>query len=316
MKNIYLIFFVNTILNLLVNFNILSNKTTFLNIVLTAVLIVIISTKYIASNITADIENTIDSEMAYIYPIILSVCLLMVYFIIKYFGKYKDIILKLLFFTSIVSSLLNILPYDKAMIFGVTLVWFIIDYLTENKYENYKMYINNLIAIMVAISSIKSMEINNVKTGMILLAGLFLFDVFWVFGSKYIINNFFKKEALKETNVNPSKTSDKVLPEEESVMEKIAKNVNSPILLKYYFSKNKPMILGLGDIILPAVFIKTLVNNTPYYNTAIVSYIFGLVSAIAATLISGVGQPALLYIVPSLIIPVLLRNKYTDNKVL
>ena len=314
MKNIYLIFFVNTILNLLVNMNIVSNKTTFLNIILTAVLIIIVSTKYLSNDVKPDIENTIDTEMAYIYPLILSICLLMVYFVIKYFGKYKDIILKLLFFTSIVSSLLNILPYDKLTIFGVTLVWFIIDYLTENKYDNYKMYINNLIAILVAISSIKSMEINNVKTGMILLVGLFLFDVFWVFGSKFIINKFFRKTEIKE-NLPQSKNVDKVLPEEESVMEKIAKNVNSPILLKYYFSKNKPMILGLGDIILPAVFIKTLVSNTTYYNTAIISYIFGLVSAIAATLISGVGQPALLYIVPSLILPVLARNKYTDNKI-
>ena len=84
MKNIYLIFFVNTILNLLVNLNIVSNKTTFLNILLTAVLIIIVSTKYLSNDVKPDIENTIDSEMAYIYPLILSVCLLMVYFVIKY----------------------------------------------------------------------------------------------------------------------------------------------------------------------------------------------------------------------------------------
>ena len=104
--------------------------------------------------------------------------------------------------------------------------------------------------------------------------------------------------------------------EEKSVMENIALNVNSPILIKYIFeSSSKPMILGLGDIILPAVFIKTLVSNSVYYNTSIVSYIFGLVSAIAATFITGAGQPALLYIVPSVIIPVLLRNNFTDNKI-
>lgn len=308
MNKILLIYLVNTILNLLVNFKLISNKATFLNIILTSVLIVIVGTKFLKGNLIG-VENTIDINLAYYYPIILSVCLLSIYFIIKYF-KYKDIFLKILFFGSIVSSLMNILPFNKVLIFVITFMWFTFDYLTKNKYENYKLYINNIIAITVALSSITSMEITDVKTGMILLIGLFLFDIFWVFGSKYILNKIksFKTKATLDNVKNE-------LPKEESVMEKIALNVNSPILLKYILDDKKPMILGLGDIILPAVFIKTLVSNNSYYNTSIVSYIFGLVSAIVATLVTGAGQPALLYIVPSVIIPVLLRNNFTDNKI-
>lgn len=314
MKNILLIFICNTLINLFVDLRILPNKTTFLNIILTAVLIVIIGTKYLNKPNNIMMENTIDQDMAYTYPILLSICLLTIYFIIKHF-KYKDILLKILFFSSIVSSLINILPYNKLHIFIVTLIWFVFDLLTKNKYDEYKLYVNNLIAILVALSSINSMQITNVKTGMILLVGLFLFDIFWVFGSKYILNKIkSNKNKDKLTNVKNNKipSDDK---EEISVMEKIALNVNSPILLKYVFDKGKPMILGLGDIILPAVFIKTLVNNNAYYNTSIVSYIFGLVSAISATLITGKGQPALLYIVPSLIIPVILRNNLSSNKI-
>jgi hypothetical protein len=308
MNKIILIYLVNTILNLLVSYKLISNKATFLNIILTSVLIVIIGTKFLKSNLIG-VENTIDINLAYYYPIILSVCLLGIYFIIKYF-KYKDIFLKILFFGSIVSSLMNILPFNKVLIFVITFMWFTFDYLTKNKYENYKLYINNIIAITVALSSITSMKITDVKTGIILLVGLFLFDIFWVFGSKYILNKIksFKSKATLDNVKNE-------LPKEESVMEKIALNVNSPILLKYILDDKKPMILGLGDIILPAVFIKTLVSNNSYYNTSIVSYIFGLVSAIVATLVTGAGQPALLYIVPSVIIPVLLRNNFTDNKI-
>ncbi len=309
MKNIFLIYLVNTIINLLVNFKIITNKATFLNIILTSVLIVIVGTKYLKNN-NITLENTIDSELAYVYPIILSITLLVIYFIIKYF-KFKDILLKILFFTSIVSSLMNILPYNKLHIFIITFLWFAFDFLTKNKYENYKLYVNNIIAITVALSSINSMQITDVKTGMILLAGLFLFDIFWVFGSKFILNKI--RDFKMKNNLSNVKVQN--LPKEESVMEKIALNVNSPILLKYIFDDKKPMILGLGDIILPAVFIKTLIGNKSYYNTSIVSYIFGLVSAIVATLVSGNGQPALLYIVPSVIIPVLLRNNFTDNKI-
>lgn len=310
MNNILLIYFVNTIINLLVSYKLISSKATFLNIILTSVLIVIIGTKFIKGT-EIGIENTIDMNLAYYYPLILSGCLLTIYFIIKYF-KYKDIFLKILFFGSIVSSLMNILPYDKTLVFVITLIWFLFDYFTLNKYENIKLYINNIIAITVALSSIVSMEITDVKTGMVLLGGLFLFDIFWVFGSKYILNTISRlREKATLQNVRSE-----VPQEEKSVMESIALNVNSPILVKYIFeSSSKPMILGLGDIILPAVFIKTLVSNSVYYNTSIVSYIFGLVSAIAATFITGAGQPALLYIVPSVIIPVLLRNNFTDNKI-
>jgi hypothetical protein len=62
------------------------------------------------------------------------------------------------------------------------------------------------------------------------------------------------------------------------------------------------MILGLGDIVIPALFIKGLIN-TPHYNKSIISYIVGLIFTILSAVVFKNGQPALLYIVPSLLIP-------------
>ena len=314
MKNILFIVFFNFILNYLVHNENISKKVTFFNLISTAVLIVVIGTKYLEKS-EVDVNNTIDKDLAYSYPLVLSVVIVIVYLIVTYLEDYKDLILKVLFFTSIVTSLIHILPYDQNIVIALTALWFLFDYLTPDKHLVLKVYVNNSIAILAALSSINIINIDNVNTGIVLLVGLFLFDIFWVFGSKYIMD----KISFTNTESNiPSKLLNNLPTKKKtvSVMEKIATNVNAPVLLKYFYTKEKTMILGLGDIVIPAIFIKTLVDKKDYYNTAIVSYIFGLVSAIYTTIVTKKGQPALLYIVPALIIPVYLRNKFTDNKIL
>jgi len=317
MNKIIIPIVVNFILNYLVKNKILPGDVYFVNIIITAVLIIIIGTKYLDkpdmslfNNVDDNVNgNVIDEKMAYYYPLILSVSLLTIYFIIKYAGSYKRIILKVLFFISITSSLINILPFDKTFIFLLSLLWFMFDYNTSNQHQELKIYINNVIAILVALSSMKMMDITNTKTAIILLIGLFLFDIFWVFGSKKIIQNF----------ENDTELSTPVLPTNSksvSVMETVALNVDSPILLTYFNnSPDKPMILGLGDIIIPGLFIKTLVNLPIYYNTSILSYVFGLVSAIYYAVTTEKGQPALLYIVPALVVPTVARAYFNNENI-
>jgi len=312
MNKIIIPIIVNFILNYLVKNKVLPGNVSFVNIVLTAALIIIIGTKYLdkpeISLFNNTNGNTIDENMAYYYPIILSVCLLTIYFIIKYAGAYKKIILKVLFFISITSSLINILPFDKTLIFLVSLLWFIFDYKTPNEHQEVKIYINNVIAILVALSSMKMMDITNTKTAIILLIGLFLFDIFWVFGSKKIIQNF---EGDTENPKLVSPTNSKSV----SVMETVALNVDSPILLTYFNGQDRPMILGLGDIIIPGLFIKTLTALPLYYNSSIISYMFGLVSAIYYSVTTGQGQPALLYIVPALVVPTVARAYFNNDNI-
>ena len=87
---------------------------------------------------------------------------------------------------------------------------------------------NNIIGVFFCIYAIKNLFLGNFKIGMGLLAGLFVYDIFWVFGT--------------------------------DVMITVAKNIEGPI--KLLFPK-KPIIedssdlslLGLGDIVIPGIFV-------------------------------------------------------------
>lgn len=272
MNNIILLLVLNTLLNIVVNFNFINKNVSYINLIFTALSIVYLGTQFKDNKIT-DID-VIDENMGYTYPIIMSVFMILIFFIIKYLGKYKDIIIKLLFMTSIIINLTNVLPINDIIIIILTITWFTFDYFTKGKYMTLKLFMNNFFAILIAISSLGLIELKNINTGIILLIGLFFFDIFWVFGSKYIFK--------------------------ESVMEKVAVNVDMPLLLKYFYSENKPIMLGLGDIIIPGLFLKLLVG-TDKFIPCLVAYVVSLISAITANNLTGLPQPALLYIVPAVL---------------
>jgi Flp pilus assembly protein TadB len=56
---------------------------------------------------------------------------------------------------------------------------------------------------------------------------------------------------------------------------------------------------------------KTAADGTghPYFTTCIVAYGIGLLMAMVASMVMEMGQPALLYIVPSVLLPVYLLSK-------
>jgi len=279
MNKIIILLAINSLLNFIVNLKIVNKKLSYFNLIFTAFAVVLIGTN-LESNNSLDLE-VIDENMSYLYPIIMSAFIVSIFLIIKYLKKYKDIIIRIIFFSSIVINLSNIIPIENIFIYIITIIWFTFDYLTKGKHNNLKLFVSNLIAILISISSINLIQLKNIKTGVILLIGLFLFDIFWVFGSKY----FFK----------------------ESVMEKVAVNIDMPLLLKYFYSEERPIMLGLGDIIIPGLFLKLLINTDKFY-PCIIAYIISLISAITANTLTKLPQPALLYIVPGILGTFYLKN--------
>lgn len=84
--------------------------------------------------------------------------------------------------------------------------------------------LTNLFGICFSLCSIQLLKLQKFKTGIILLSGLFVYDIFWVFGT--------------------------------DVMVKVATNLDVPI--KIIFPRNilsnqawKFAMLGLGDIVVP-----------------------------------------------------------------
>lgn len=273
---------VNTIFNLLLQYKVLPENSVYVNLILTAVLIVYVGTLKDNIKINDDFikeQPVIDKKMAYFYPLILSFVLLSIYLIIKFLPKYKQVILGILFYSSVITSLITLLDINPIIIIISVIAWFIFTSLTKQKYNNIKIYVNNILAILVSLSSIKTINSKNILTTVILLSGLFLFDIFWVFGSKKIGG--------------------------ESVMENVASNVDAPIMLKFFTGNDtkNTIILGLGDIVLPALFIKQLNTKPFYYIQSLVSYAIGLIFTVVSAVVFKNGQPALLYIVPSLFLP-------------
>lgn len=150
--------------------------------------------------------------------------------------------------------------------------------------------IHNMFAISFCIQAISLISIGSFKIGAILLCGLFVYDVFWVFGT--------------------------------DVMVTVAKSFQGPAKLIFPVSFNpwKQSILGLGDIVIPGLFIslclrfdlreltkkqsKSLCDlistpqETPTFCTVMVAYMLGLITTACVMLYFKAAQPALLYLVP------------------
>lgn len=158
---------------------------------------------------------------------------------------------------------------------------------------------NNILGLAFALNGVEMLHLNNVPTGCILLGGLFVYDVFWVFGT--------------------------------NVMVTVAKSFEAPIklvfpqdLLEKGLEANNFAMLGLGDIVIPGIFIALLLrfdislkkNTRTYFYTSFLAYIFGLGFTIFVMHTYKHAQPALLYLVPSCIgLPVFvakLKGELTD----
>ncbi|XP_014253588.1 minor histocompatibility antigen H13 [Cimex lectularius] len=142
--------------------------------------------------------------------------------------------------------------------------------------------VNNLFGIAFAINGVELLHLNNVVTGCILLSGLFVYDVFWVFGTNVMVTVARSFEA-------PIKL---VFPQD--------------ILEKGLTADNFAM-LGLGDIVIPGIFIALLLrfdnslnrNTKTYFYSTLTAYFLGLVATILVMHVFSHPQPALLYLVPA-----------------
>lgn len=159
---------------------------------------------------------------------------------------------------------------------------------------------NNLFGIAFAVNGVELLHLNNIVTGLILLSGLFFYDIFWVFGT--------------------------------NVMVTVAKNFEAPIKLVFpqdiitngLSAKNFAM-LGLGDIVIPGIFIALLLRfdhslkrkSKTYFYATFIAYFLGLLATILVMHIFKHAQPALLYLVPlCLSTPLLLALIKGDIKTL
>lgn len=139
---------------------------------------------------------------------------------------------------------------------------------------------NNIFGLAFSMGAIEMMQLGSFQSGCILLGGLFIYDVFWVFGT--------------------------------TVMVSVAKNIDAPIkilfpidFLELGIFANKHSMLGLGDIVIPGIMVALLarfdlkIGKSCYFKVGLFAYISGLTITMIVMNIFSHAQPALLYLVPT-----------------
>ncbi|XP_059619182.1 minor histocompatibility antigen H13 [Phlebotomus argentipes] len=269
-----------------------------------------------SSSQSKDRTERMNTKDAMMFPLIASVSLFGLYLFFKIFSRdYINLLLTGYFFclgvlalSNLMSPVINVLvptsipnipfqlqftegegnhrkdiinykftSYDVACLFMSTLVgiW----------YSLQKHWIaNNLFGVAFAVNAVALLRLNNVITGCILLSGLFVYDIFWVFGT--------------------------------NVMVTVAKSFEAPIklvfpqdLLTNGLSASNFAMLGLGDIVIPGIFIALLLRfdmslkrkSRLYFYATFVAYFLGLMTTIFVMHVFKHAQPALLYLVPACI---------------
>ncbi|KAK9480510.1 signal peptide peptidase-domain-containing protein [Lipomyces japonicus] len=160
-------------------------------------------------------------------------------------------------------------------------------------YDNWLLA--NVLGGSFAFGSIQFLTIDSFKTGFIMLGGLFLYDIFFVFGTDIMV-------TVATSMTVPIKLTAPRPP-----------TISSPA--------GSSAMLGLGDIIVPAIFLSLCLRfdlwnfyqanpklpyasarkfPKPFFNAGIVFYVASLFITILVMHTFKAAQPALLYICPAI----------------
>lgn len=153
--------------------------------------------------------------------------------------------------------------------------------------------LNNVLGISFCVQGLEKVSIGSYKIGAGLLAGLFFYDIFWVFGTDVMI-------TVAKSFDGPIKILfPRVLPD---VLNEV---------------KGEFSLLGLGDIVIPGLFVALLLRYDataahvdprgcitrafprPHFFANVVAYAAGLSVTVGIMYFFDHGQPALLYLVPA-----------------
>lgn len=126
--------------------------------------------------------------------------------------------------------------------------------------------LNNILATFLSLTFLKTLRLTTLIPGLTLLGLLFFYDIFWVFLSPYFTTGG------------------------KSVMVAVATGLDIPIkLVMPHLTNDFPTtgcsLLGLGDILVPGIFIIFMarfgfevVNTQSYFRAAIIAYAIALLT--------------------------------------
>jgi minor histocompatibility antigen H13 len=275
-----------------------------------------------------DSDIRLTAEDAWTFPVLGSLLLAGLFLVIKYFGKeWINWLLSLYFalaglysvphsFTNLAQFVLGpqrwneFLRYEVKIVKGTnevvyfscrtpTLFLVPLGIIPSFIYVFYSgpaksVFLTNVLALSFGHQAMSLLKIDSFKTGGILLSGLFLYDVWWVFGTKVMIS--------------------------------VATSLDLPMKILWpkstdFSLEHGTMMLGLGDIVVPGTFVSLALRydhfrhtkaqqekpfTKPYFIASVVAYVTGLAITMAVMHVFHAAQPALLYLSPACILSFLL----------
>ncbi|KAK2853600.1 hypothetical protein Q5P01_006261 [Channa striata] len=190
---------------------------------------------------------------------------------------------------------------------NIAVVWGV--YRNEDRYI---WILQDLLGIAFCLNFMKTISLSNFKICVILLSLLLVYDVFFVF-----ITPFFTKNGVSimvQVALGPDageKTQGNMV---EIPAEPQAPSEKLPVVMRVprfsAWAQNlcgmQFSILGYGDIIVPGLLVAycsrfdVWINSRKkiYFVSCCIAYLLGMILTFAVMLLSGMGQPALLYLVP------------------
>ncbi|XP_071178634.1 signal peptide peptidase-like 3 [Mytilus edulis] len=181
----------------------------------------------------------------------------------------------------------------------------------------------------LCVAFIALVRLPSLKVSTLLLVGLLIYDVFWVFFSSYIFSaNVMVKVATRPAE-NPVGMFAKKLHLTGLVRDAPKLSLPGKLVFPSMQNSSHFSMLGLGDIVMPGLLLcfvlrydaykksqmisvetgvpppPTYVQRLTYFHCSLVGYFLGLLTATVSSEVFKAAQPALLYLVPFTLLPLL-----------
>ncbi|XP_016108609.1 signal peptide peptidase-like 3 [Sinocyclocheilus grahami] len=180
------------------------------------------------------------------------------------------------------------------------------------------------LAMGLCVAMIAFVRLPSLKVSCLLLSGLLIYDVFWVFFSAYIFNSNVMVKVATQPADNPLDVLSRKLH-----LGRDGPRLSLPGKLVFPSSTGSHFsMLGIGDIVMPglllcfvlrydnykkqangevpgAVNMSGRMQRVSYFHCTLIGYFVGLLTATVASRIHRAAQPALLYLVPFTLLPLL-----------
>lgn len=180
----------------------------------------------------------------------------------------------------------------------------------------------------LCVAFIAFVRLPSLKVSTLLLTGLLVYDVFWVFFSSYIFNaNVMVKVATRPAD-NPVGLMARKLHLGNLGRDAPKLSLPGKLVFPSMHNTGHFSMLGLGDIVMPGLLLcfvlrydaykkaqllsaeagvppPSNLNKISYFHCSLIGYFLGLLTATVSSEIFKAAQPALLYLVPFTLLPLL-----------